>query len=130
MTNPDGQVAYSKPGEFPEGYDALTAAGAMCLLKSQGHVRGGDMEKMLAVLRKSADGQGESINYYSWYFLTQALQGEGREQSDKLVARLQRTLLAKQMRTGSCPGSWELSDQWSASGGRVYTTAMSVMSLQ
>jgi hypothetical protein len=130
MTSPDGEVAYSKPGEFPDGYDALTAAGVVCLVKSQGRVSGGDTEKMLAVLHKSADEQGESINYYSWYFLTQALQGEGGEQSDKLVTRLQRTLLAKQTRSGPCPGSWDLSDQWSASGGRVYTTAMSVLSLQ
>jgi hypothetical protein len=130
MTDGDGRVAYSRPGEFPSGYQALTAAGVLCILKSQGQVGGSDIEKMLAVIHTSADERGENIDYYRWYFLTEALQIEGGQQSEELVGRLQQTLLAKQTRGGAYPGSWELSDQWSASGGRVYTTAMSVLSLQ
>jgi hypothetical protein len=130
MTGEDGRVAYSTPGEFPAGYGALTAAGTLCVLRSQGRVGGSDIKKMLAVIHKSAGEQGENIDYYRWYFLTEALQIEGGQQSEELVGRLRHVLLAKQTHGGNYPGSWDMSDQWSASGGRVYTTAMSVLSLQ
>jgi hypothetical protein len=74
-------------------------------------------------------GQGRD-NLYYWYYGTLAmyhLQGEHWRQWNDAM---QRTLLARQRRSGDLAGSWDPTTVWGSYGGRVYTTAMATLCLE
>ncbi|MFC1672027.1 prenyltransferase/squalene oxidase repeat-containing protein, partial [Planctomycetota bacterium] len=117
-----GMVGYEKAGDFPYGSQALTAMGASYL------VVGADPKSLPDGVRMAA--QGEEIDFYRWYFLTYALRAVEEIRSDPLEIRLHQALAEQQVKTGPDAGSWEPSDQWGAAGGRVYSTALAVLSLE
>jgi hypothetical protein len=129
MSDSSGRIGYSRANEFPNGYEALTAAGALCFLNNRRDKSSESLSRILNTVHHAAE-RSDKLDYYRNYFLTRALQAEGSEQATLLKTRVQQFVLASQNRSGEHLGSCEPSDPWSSAGGRVYTTAMAVLSLQ
>ncbi|MFO0191874.1 MAG: hypothetical protein ACK54F_11545 [Planctomycetia bacterium] len=73
----------------------------------------------------------ESPNAYAWYYATLASFHAGGPQWDRWNERLHSALLPLQRREpGSLAGSWDPDPVWGGHGGRVYSTALSAMTLE
>jgi hypothetical protein len=73
----------------------------------------------------------ESPNAYTWYYATLASFHAGGPQWDRWNERLQSALVPLQRREpGSLDGSWDPDAVWGGHGGRVYSTALSAMTLE
>jgi hypothetical protein len=73
----------------------------------------------------------ESPNAYAWYYATLASFHAGGPQWDRWNERLHSALLPLQRREpGSLDGSWDPDPVWGGHGGRVYSTALSAMTLE
>ncbi|TAN37044.1 MAG: hypothetical protein EPN23_06975 [Verrucomicrobia bacterium] len=123
-----GRVGYRRANDFPNGSETLTAAGALCLLRTPTGARDPRVAQMLALVRGSAT-QPEPPDYYRWYFVSAALAAAGAG-SDPALNQLRAAVLARQTRNGDEAGSWLPGDRWSRAGGRLYATAMAVLALQ
>lgn len=130
VVDTEGRAGYSRAGDFTYGFETLTAAGATCLIKAGGEGEEQGRGKMLPLVRQTAAAPGGKIDYYRWYFLREALATGQDAPSSELIRNLQGILLAQQQHAGELTGTWDTSDQWSAAGGRVYTTAMAVLTLK
>lgn len=148
MTDPDsGRVGYRSRGypssrvegleyTFPEDYtEALTAAGIHTLL-----LMGEDVRKRKPVAkgvalcmaqRPSQDSlRGRDLVY--WHFGSLALHRIGGNSWELWMKDLHRALLGSQCRDGVLCGelgSWDPYDPWGGEGGRVYATAINVLTL-
>jgi hypothetical protein len=73
----------------------------------------------------------ESPNAYAWYYATLASFHAGGPQWDRWNERLHSVLLQLQRRESSgLDGSWDPDPVWGVHGGRVYSTALSAMTLE
>jgi len=129
VVDEQGRVGYSRARDFPNGYETLTAAGALCLLTDP--QRSASAERLAAVLRalEETAGRTADVDYYRLYFTAHALRVSGTEKADALVTGLQQTLFACQSQGGKNAGSCETPDRWTSAGGRVYATAMAVLAM-
>ncbi len=72
-----------------------------------------------------------TANAYTWYYATVASFHAGGPQWDRWNAQLQATLVSMQRRDGGpLDGSWDPDPVWGGHGGRVYSTALSAMTLE
>lgn len=69
-------------------------------------------------------------DYYYWHRGTLALQALGGPNWVRWQKLLLETLLPHQSIEGCARGSWDADDRWGMAGGRVYATAMNVLSLE
>jgi len=71
---------------------------------------------------------------YYWYYATQVMFHMGGERWKTWNDRLQPLLQRTQIQQGKYAGSWNpndpLPDAWSKHGGRIYVTAMNLLSLE
>jgi hypothetical protein len=71
---------------------------------------------------------------YLWYYASQALVHGGGADWDRWYAALVETLAAKQEQAGAKAGSWDplgpVPDRWGVYGGRLYVTALHLLSLE
>jgi len=123
-----GRVSYRSANDFPNGSETLTAAGALCLLRTPTGRHDPRVTQMLALVRGTA-AQTETLDYYRWYFVSAALAAADGG-SDPALNHLRSAVLARQTRDGTEAGSWLPGDRWSRAGGRLYATAMAVLALQ
>ena len=117
-------------------HETLTAIGILSRLTMNGDRQpailsgGGDL-----LLKDRPKWDGNSIDFYYWYFGSQALfQLDGpagprwkawnESMSDALVQNQNAAA------SGCKAGSWEPVDRWSTEGGRVYATAINAMTLE
>ncbi|MCX6997665.1 MAG: hypothetical protein NTV49_11405 [Kiritimatiellaeota bacterium] len=98
--NPADGLGYRQPNDAPFGHEALADAGILCRSKSKAHA---------------------SVDHAR---LAQMLQ------ADHAAAGQRVAVLTRQIRAGPAAGSWEPGDRWSRAGGRIYATAMAVLTLQ
>jgi hypothetical protein len=150
MTDPDyGRVGYVTRGSGParpqelmdrfpaEKSESMTAAGVLCRLYA-GHdtitdwsiERGAALCASLPVTWNTSDG---SIDLYSWFYISQVLWLLGGKRAgawDELVRR--EPLSAQRSDGGACSfkGSWDPVDPWGPDGGRIYSTALSLLILE
>jgi hypothetical protein len=91
---------------------------------------GESVRYLLSHLPKAADQEG--VNFYYWYYATLALSQEGGEAWDAWNEKMSRLLVLLQVgdEHGSAAGSWDPRDRRAAIGGRVYSTAMSILCLE
>jgi hypothetical protein len=125
---PAGRVGYRRADDFPNGSETLTAAGALCLLRTPTGARDPRVAQMLALVRGTA-AQTTAPDYYRWYFVSAALAAAGAG-GEPALHHLRAAVLARQTRVGAEAGSWLPSDRWSHAGGRLYATALAVLALQ
>jgi hypothetical protein len=131
MVDEKGHVGYRGPGDFPYGSKTLTAMGTFYLIATG--YKGINPERCMIrfkqCLRKIASKHKERLNFYHCYFVTYAIQA--MEMMDcHLMGNLLRPLVEHQIKVGVYSGSWDPSDRWGLTGGRIYSTAMAILSLQ
>jgi len=75
-------------------------------------------------------------DYYYWYYGTSALLAWGapedpdRKRWERWNAALIKALVDNQAAAGCSAGSWDADDRWSFEAGRVYATALNVLTLE
>jgi hypothetical protein len=123
-----GGIAAYRPGERPSL--TMTAEALVCRLflgMPADHPAAAEALDMLA--RSPPDRS--SPNAYTWYYGTLAAFHAGGPQWDRWNASLQTALLPLQRReSGPLDGSWDPDPVWGGHGGRVYSTALSAMTLE
>ena len=72
----------------------------------------------------------ERINLYYWYYGTLSMYQQGGEPWQQWNRAIQKTLLPRQITTGTNAGSWDPDCVWGGYGGRVYSTAMATLCLE
>jgi hypothetical protein len=74
-------------------------------------------------------GQGED-NVYYWYYATLAMYQMQGPYWDQWNEALQRRLVSTQRTDGALAGTWDPDRIWGGYGGRIYSTALSALSLE
>ncbi|HMP15425.1 MAG TPA: hypothetical protein PKD72_00245, partial [Gemmatales bacterium] len=75
--------------------------------------------------------KGQSQNIYTWYYAAQVMHHMGGEYWQKWNPRMRDYLIKSQEREGHRAGSWDpTGDAWGKRGGRLYTTSLSVLTLE
>jgi uncharacterized protein YfaP (DUF2135 family) len=72
----------------------------------------------------------ENTDYYLWYNCTLAMFHAGGEPWKRWNDIIRETLIKLQRRGGCEKGSWDPSDRWGKLGGRIYSTALAVLTLE
>ncbi|MBI2921154.1 MAG: terpene cyclase/mutase family protein [Planctomycetes bacterium] len=136
-TRGDGKVVVEGKNEDWDGHEAMTAVGMLC----RAFIDHNDKDPMLAHGRNLLMGDlpaysGKKIDYYYWYYGSLALfQVDGAEGASfkKWNQAMTGALLPSQRtsKDGCARGSWESdTDRWGFEGGRVYATAINVLTLE
>lgn len=84
------------------------------------------MRKLLVARERSWEGR--QVDMLDWYFSSQALWG--LKDDSKHLPGLWKTLVEHQRKTGASQGSWDPIGVWGQDGGRIYSTALALLSLQ
>lgn len=146
VTDQTGQAGYTKRGEgssravgkfkrFPPAKgEAMTAAGLLCRQAL------GQQQRDVPVLAAAADRlvakppewdpNSGAIDECYWFLASEALRHFGGRQRAQWNEKLVAALLAGQQKDGAAAGSWDPVGPWGDDGGRVYATALAVLSLQ
>lgn len=131
-----GKVFVPGMNEQFDHHEALTAIGVMSRIfmdknKSDPRLTAGcDL-----LLRDKPKWDGNSIDFYYWYYASLALFQFDGPSGPKWKAWNEdmKTSLVKNQNTSSSgckSGSWETIDRWSGEGGRVYCTAINALTLE
>jgi hypothetical protein len=148
VTDPaTGHAGYTKRGEpssrhpgghaqaFPPDHgEALTAAalyGRFLIGQDPKHhpVMTAAADTLLAA-SPSWDPQAGTIDFYYWYYGTQAMFHIGGPHWRHWSSRLANVLVDQQRRDGHFAGSWDPIGVWGEDGGRVYATALALLCLE
>lgn len=147
VTTPDGRVGYTKAGEpssrhpgdhatrFPvEKGEAMTAVGLFCRFFM------GQDPKEFPIMKTSADlilskppiwdTKSGTIDHYYWYYATYALYQMGGRHWDTWSKAINKAVVETQRDKGNFRGSWDPVGAWGQDGGRVYSTATLVLTLE
>jgi hypothetical protein len=123
-----GGLAAYRPGERPSM--AMTAEALYCRLVLGASPATPAAAEALALIASSPPTPA-AANAYAWYYATLASFHAGGPQWDRWNAQLQPTVLSLQRRDGGpLDGSWDPDPVWGGHGGRVYSTALSTMTLE
>ncbi|GEM_PF-1732478 len=121
-------------GKF-EPTEAMTAAAVFCRIL----IKGGRMKNhpftlgggnRLKQKPPKWDVAGGAIDLYYWYWGTLAMFQLGRQYWKAWNDPMKNALIPTQRRDGCENGSWDPVGAWGAAGGRVYATAMNVLTLE
>lgn len=76
-------------------------------------------------------GNQRMSDFYLWYNCTLAMFMAGGDTWDRWNSVLRDHLVSLQVHSSGCDrGSWEPNDRWGGTGGRIYSTALGVLSLE
>jgi hypothetical protein len=125
----DGRVGYRRPDDFPFGHEALTAGALLCALSDRAARAQMPVERMLNVVSAPMPAPNQPPDYYSAYFLARALSMSAEPVARRQAERWRRKLAETITLTGTDRGSCEPRDRWSAAGGRLYATAMTLLAM-
>lgn len=118
------------------GGPATTAAGLLSRLYLGWGPRNADMilgcdYLMEAGVPPEGFQRGQPANIYTWYYAAQVMHHMGGEYWQKWNPRMREYLIQSQDREGHKAGSWDPTpDVWGRRGGRIYTTALSALTLE
>ena len=141
-----GRSGYEVPGtlpvrsaealqSFPPGKsESLTAISLFCRLmlghRAQKEPLLHTQARLIDKKLPRWDEDGGSIDMYYWYYGSLAQRQMGEPYWSKWYAALSKVLLAAQRRDGNSTGSFDPVGAWGKDGGRIYSTCMSLLSLQ
>ena len=118
----------------PEKGEAMTAVGLFCrFFLGQDPAENKVMERAAdTILAKPAVWKEDgSIDHYYWYYATYALyQMGGKRWWGHWSDLLDPAIVQTQRGDGNFAGSWDAAGAWGEDGGRVYSTAMCVLTLE
>ncbi len=150
VSDPTGAHGYTKQGEkssrkpgdhgtkFPiEKGEALTAVGLFCRFFMNQDPKETPIMKASADLLRSKppvwDEKSGSIDHYYWYYATYALFQYGGAHWNDWKKKLETSVVKHQHREATQKnllGSWDPIGAWGEDGGRVYSTAILVLTLE
>lgn len=70
------------------------------------------------------------LNMYYWYYGTLAMYQYGGQQWDEWNSVVRDSLISEQRQDGQFAGSWDPNGPWGRYGGRLYSTALSTLTLE
>ncbi|HRV80427.1 MAG TPA: terpene cyclase/mutase family protein, partial [Planctomycetota bacterium] len=76
------------------------------------------------------DEKGHKVDMYYWYYGTYAMYQLGGEHWKKWKAAMEKAIIPHQRQDGDYKGSWDPVGPWGYQGGRVYSTAAMVLTLE
>jgi hypothetical protein len=76
------------------------------------------------------DPKGSWVDHYYWYFGTYAMYQVGGQSWAQWSKAIQDAVIPTQRADGNFKGSWDSDDAWGKDGGRVYSTAILVLTLE
>lgn len=125
VTRDRGTVYAYQPGRQPT--PSMTAAGLLSRLylgtpRNQPLIKEG--ARRLAQFGPSPDDM-----YYNFY-ATQVLHHQGGREWEDWNERMRNALVRSQQQEGHATGSWDVTDPHGHSGGRLYQTALSILTLE
>ncbi|HEB53966.1 MAG TPA: hypothetical protein ENI87_11995 [bacterium] len=147
VTDDNGLVGYTRRGErssrmpgdhagrFPiDKTETLTAAGLFCRFflgqdPRKVPIMKASADRLLTSLPKWDEHSG-TIDHYYWYYGACAMYQLGGDYWRKWSARMVPAVIEHQRRAGHATGSWDPVGVWGESGGRVYSTALMVLTLE
>jgi len=114
--------------------EAMTAVGLLCRFflgqdPSKVQVMNHAADTILAAPPRW-DADASAVDHYYWYYATYALYQMGRHHWDEWREHLTKAVLRTQRHDGNFTGSWDPAGVWGEQGGRVYSTAMLVLTLE
>lgn len=122
-----GMAAY-RPGERPSV--AMTAEACVCRMLLGMDASNPAAGEAMDLLAKHPPDASQP-NAYTWYYATLASFHVGGPQWERWNARMQAAVLSLQRaEAGPLRGSWDPDPVWGGHGGRVYSTALAVMTLE
>ena len=151
VTDKDGQIGYDRLGSGEiyvpgknEGWahhPTMSAIGMLCRLRAGRPKNDPTLQKEAALLLKdlpnwSSAAQRPPVDFYYWHHGTLALRAFDGASGPAWKAwekALLETLRSKQNTSSSCSlGSWDTDgiERWAYAGGRVYGTALNVVTLE
>jgi hypothetical protein len=147
VTDGRGQVGYTMRGEPssrhpgqhasrfpPQKGEALTAVGLLCRFFLGQDPRDHTVMNLAAdriLARPPIWDQGTgTIDHYYWYYGSYALYQMGGQHWSQWSRKLTDAVVKTQRRDGNRNGSWDPVGVWGEDGGRVYSTAMMVLTLE
>jgi hypothetical protein len=147
MTDPTtGRTGYQQKGGFTararETFERFPAQSSECLSAislnarlSAANAGAGDalVPKQIALLAAQPakwDEKGATTDFYYWYFATRALLLAGGDAWTAWKPVVAAELVAHQSKQGDGAGSFPPADAWSGVGGRVYATALDLLTLE
>jgi uncharacterized protein YfaP (DUF2135 family) len=74
--------------------------------------------------------KGDEKDFYLWYNCTLAMFQAGGEPWNRWNPIVRDTIIGLQRRDGCTRGSWDSDSRWGNRGGRIYTTALAVLTLE
>ena len=81
-------------------------------------------------MARIADQAPHQNNMYFNYYASQALHHMGGSGWQRWNTRMREHLVKSQATSGHERGSWYFQEAWSNNGGRLYTTALSILTLE
>ena len=146
VTDGSGRVGYQKPGEpssrrpgehmvkFPtEKGECMTAVGMLCRIFLGADATNKELKQGADLVLKRApvwDETDGSIDHYYWYYGSYALFQIGGQAWEKWSKQLTKAVVKTQRKDGNFKGSWDPKGAWGDDGGRVYSTAILVLTLE
>lgn len=125
-----GLMGYHRANESPYGFATLTAAGAVCLLRTGHPADRRVADTMLPAIRRAAADPNLPMDLYRTFFVSEALALAGADAGpDRLTESVSGNVASAQVRAGPDAGSWEPRDAWSGIGGPVCATALASLSV-
>jgi hypothetical protein len=121
----DGGAAYGY--RTPQRLPTTSAVGLLCRMYMGWEHEREALARGVAYLDRS--GPSKTNIYYN-YYATQVMSHYGGSPWKRWNAEMREHLIATQAAVGHEAGSWHFADQHGDVGGRLYTTAMAVMTLE
>jgi hypothetical protein len=106
---------------------SMTAVGLLCQMY-MGWKR--DRAELKAGVEYLSQVGPSPNNMYYNYYATQVMHHFGGEPWEKWNAKMREQLVTTQIKDGPGAGSWNVTDPHGGAGGRIYQTALSVMTLE
>jgi hypothetical protein len=144
MTHRSGEVVYAdtgtRAGDRGAGMVAVGLFTSLLLGRSPDHPVITKQANILRAHPPSWNGPGEggirkryhsiSNSMYYWYYATLAMFSLGGEHWEWWNTRIRDLLVARQRKDGCARGSWNPEALWAEDIGRVYSTAINVLTLE
>lgn len=137
-----GRVGYDSPGapsarragdhavNFPpDRVEALTAAAIFTLLRCGERPNTFTLRREALLAAAPPDTAPQRRDMYYWFWGSHALRQLGGDAWDDWQKKLVSVLVPLQQKNGAARGSWNPDGVWGGEGGRIYATALAVLSL-
>ena len=124
----DGRTYYQPPNP---GSDAMTGVGMMAVEFFEHKLDSPIVQGGASYLAQMADRDIQFPNCYLWYNCTMAMFQVGGESWQRWNSAIRDHVVSLQVPGEVCDrGSWPTNDMYGGQGGRIYTTALAVLTLE